>query len=149
MNIQYKKLGIGDIDQLVGLIYIYADAFNMEKFVMPDRSYLQGLLANENIIYYVALYDNHPVGGLTAHILPSVYSQASEVYIYDLAVYAQYQRTGIGRQLISSLNHYCRTQGIKEVFVQADQEDRYALDFYRATGGKAENVVHFTYNLSK
>ncbi|MDD4971678.1 MAG: GNAT family N-acetyltransferase [Paludibacter sp.] len=148
MNIHYKKLGSGDLDQLKALLKIYADVFNLDEFIMPDSSYLNQLLDSGNILFYVAIYEQHIVGGLTAHILPSTYNPSSEAYIYDLAVYGQYQRSGIGRQLINSLNRYCKSVGIKEVFVQADSEDQHAIEFYRSTGGKPEQVVHFTYDLS-
>ena len=103
------------------------------------------MLEKETVIFYAALIDKKVVGGLTAHILPSTYFPSSEIYIYDLAVLTEFQRKGIGRQLISSLKEYCANLRFKEVFVQADLEDQHALDFYQATGSIVENVVHFSY----
>jgi hypothetical protein len=36
---------------------------------------------------------------------------------------------------------------VEEVFVQADQPDEHAIEFYHAMGGIAEQVVHFYYPL--
>ena len=94
------------------------------------------------------MIDKKVVGGLTAHVLPLTYFPSSEVYVYDLAVETEFQRKGIGRQLINSLKEYRAGLHFKEVFVQADLEDGHALEFYRATGGMAESVVHFSYALS-
>lgn len=38
---------------------------------------------------------------------------------------------------------------MEEVFVQADEADDYALDFYHSTGAAEEKVVHFYYPLTK
>jgi ribosomal protein S18 acetylase RimI-like enzyme len=137
-----------DLKHLTALIKLYEYVFKMQDFKMPDSDYLQKLLTNENIIFYTAIFDNLIVGGLTAHILPSTYFPSSEIYIYDLAVDTQFQRKGIGSQLITSLKDYCAKLGMKEIFVQADIEDQYAVDFYESTGGKAERVIHFSYKLN-
>ncbi len=147
MKIEYKKLEIVDLSRLTELIKVYEEVFEMEDFTLPAAQYLQSLLEKEIVIFYVAMIDKKVVGGLTAHVLPSTYFPSSEVYIYDLAVRTEFQRKGIGRQLINSLKEYCASLRLKEVFVQADLEDRHAIDFYQATGGIAESVVHFSYEL--
>jgi ribosomal protein S18 acetylase RimI-like enzyme len=147
MKIEYKKLEIGDLSHLTELIKVYEEVFEMEDFTLPNAQYLQSLLEKETVIFYVAITDIKVVGGLTAHILPSTYFPSSEVYIYDLAVETDFQRKGIGRELINSLKEYCASMQLKEIFVQADLEDRHAIEFYQATGGIAESVVHFSYEL--
>ena len=147
MKTEYKKLETGELNRLAELIKLYEEVFEMEDFTLPAAQYLQSLLEKETVIFYVAIIDNRVVGGLTAHVLPSTYFPSSEVYIYDFAVETAFQRKGIGRQLINSLKEYCANLRLKEVFVQADLEDRHALDFYQATGGIAESVVHFSYEL--
>ena len=147
MKIEYNRLETGDLKRLTELIRVYEDVFEMENFILPDARYLQSLLEKETVIFYAALIDEKVVGGLTAHVLPSTYFPSSEVYIYDLAVLTEFQRKGIGRRLIESLKEYCANLGMKEVFVQADLVDQHALDFYQATGGIAESVVHFSYAL--
>ena len=147
VEIEYKKLETEDLSHLTELIKVYEKVFEMKDFTLPDARYLQSLLEKETVIFYVATVENKVIGGLTAHVLPSTYFPSSEVYIYDLAVETEFQRKGIGRHLINSLKEYCSSLRLKEVFVQADSEDRHALDFYQATGGIAENVVHFSYEL--
>ena len=147
MKTEYKKLETEDLEHLIELIKVYETVFEMPDFTLPARQYLQSLLERETVIFYVAMIDKQFAGGLTAHILPSTYFPSSEVYIFDLAVETRFQRKGIGRQLINSLKEYCTSLWLKEIFVQADLEDQHALDFYQATGGIAESVVHFSYEL--
>jgi aminoglycoside 3-N-acetyltransferase I len=149
MNVEIKKSGKQDIRQFKELIEIFEDIFEMKNFKMPDENHLQQLLEKDSFFVFVALSDNKVVGGLTSYTLEQYYSKSPLVYIYDLAIKTEFQRQGIGKMLISSLTNYCKTIGIEEVFVQADQEDVHAIEFYRSTGAKAEKVVHFNYPLLK
>jgi|SRR5690606_6913700 len=148
MDIQVKKLESSDIDSLIDLIELFEDVFEMQQFVAPERAYLQRLLKKDSFFVFVAFVDDAMVGGLTAYMLEQYYSTKPLVYIYDLAVRNEYQRQGIGKRLIESITEHCKRAGVEEVFVQADEEDDYVLDFYRATGGLPEKVVHFTYPLN-
>lgn len=145
--ISCKKLTLKDDIFLTELINIYADVFGTESFSIPGRDYLKSLLVKENIIFCVALLNSSVIGGLTAYILPSVYYPSSQVYIYDLAVKKNMHRQGIGKEIISFLKSYSKELAYKEIYVQADFEDQHAIDFYKATGGHSEKVIHFSYDL--
>ncbi|MBP9886534.1 MAG: GNAT family N-acetyltransferase [Leptospiraceae bacterium] len=146
--IHYKKLTKGDDEYFIDLIGLFEDVFEMQNFKMPEQEYLRKLLSKENFLVFVALLENKVIGGLTAYTLDQYYSTKPLVYIFDLAVKREFQRQGIGKNLISTINPYCKEAGVEEVFVQADLVDDYALDFYRSTGGIPEDVVHFTYPLN-
>jgi aminoglycoside 3-N-acetyltransferase I len=147
MDVHIKKLSTGDIDQFMALINVFEEVFEMENFLAPDQDYLESLLKNQNFMVYVAMFGERIIGGLTAYVLPSYYFQSSEVYIYDLAVDSAFQRKGTGRKLIEAIKTDCKALGLREVFIQADKIDQHAVDFYHATGGKAGDVVHFSYPL--
>ncbi|RZL40910.1 MAG: GNAT family N-acetyltransferase [Pedobacter sp.] len=142
------KLSPHEIDKFIDLIRVFEDVFEMENFRLPQKNYLQQLLAKEDFMVFVAIQNNEVIGGLTAYTLQQYYVQKPVVYIYDLAVKREFQRHGIGKKLIAEINNYCKGIGVQEVFVQADEVDDYALDFYRSTGGSAEKVVHFSYPLN-
>jgi len=148
MDVQIKKLDSQDIGQFLELIRVFEDVFNMENFNMPDKDYLQTLLKEETFFAFVATIDNQVVGGLTSYTLRQYYSELPLVYIFDLAVKREYQRQGVGKLLISAITTYCRDLGVEEVFVQADEVDDYALEFYRSTGAISKDVVHFYYPLN-
>jgi len=149
MPVEIKKLNADDIGSFQELLFVFEKVFEMEDFSIPNKEHLQRLLGKEGFHVFVAFLEGKVVGGLTAHTLPQYYSTMPLVYIYDLAVSTELQRKGIGRMLISGVKAYCREMGMEEVFVQADEEDAHALDFYQATGGRAEKVVHFTYSINK
>jgi len=147
-NITIQKLSSERIMHFIELIHVFEDVFEMKNFVIPDEDHLQKLLKNNAFHAFVALQNYQVIGGLTAYTLPAYYSESPLVYIYDLAVKTEFQRRGVGKMLIQNINDYCKSINVEEVFVQADMDDIDVIDFYRSTGGKAENVVHFTYLLN-
>ena len=146
MMIEVQKLQSEDLQELVELIRLYENVFEMDDFVLPSEQYLQSLLDRQGTTFLVAKKNESIVGGLTAHDLPSTYFEANEVYIYDLAVAKEHQRKGIGKKLLVELSSICKLKGESEIFVQADADDEHALEFYRSAGGIAEEVVHFSYS---
>ena len=147
LPVNVKKLGTGDINQFMELILLFKEVFEMEDFKHPPLSYLKELLDKDHFMVFVAESEGKVVGGLTSYILLQYYSQHPLAYIFDLAVKKELQRAGIGKKLMAKIQLYCKDRGVEEVFVQADEGDANALDFYRTTGGRAEKVVHFTYSL--
>ena len=148
MKITTKKLANGDLDSFIAVIKLFEDVFEMEDFAMPDGDYLQELLEKDGFFVFAAFSDEKVVGALTAYTLHQYYSKSPLVYIYDLAVQTKFQRQGIGKMLIAEIKTHAKEIGIEEIFVQADEEDAHAIEFYRSTGGTAEKVVHFNYPLN-
>lgn len=146
MDITIKQLGNGDIDLFTELIRLFEDVFEMENFIAPPAEHLTKVLNEKGLFVIVALSGTKVVGGLTAYTLLQYYSEQPLAYIYDLAIAKEFQRKGIGKQLIAYINNVCKIMGYEEVFVQADKADDYALDFYRSTGATEENVSHFYYS---
>jgi aminoglycoside 3-N-acetyltransferase I len=148
MTPKIQKLSHQNLNQFVALIRVFEAVFEMEDFQMPDENHLQNLLSTDTFHVFVALVDKQVVGGLTAYTLEQYYSERPLVYIYDLAVQTHYQRQGIGKMLMTEVNQYCKEAGMEEIFVQADEVDGHAIEFYRSTGGIAEKVIHFYYPLN-
>ena len=145
-SFQFKRLVTSDLTTFKSLIEIFNTVFEEEQDTGSDAHLLK-LLENNGFIAIAAISENEVVGGLTAYELPTIYSDASEVILYDMAVKAEYQRMGIGKELIQSLKEYCVINNIEMFFVMALEEDIHAVEFYRATGGKSEKVVNFLYTV--
>ncbi|WP_347343035.1 GNAT family N-acetyltransferase [Siminovitchia fortis] len=87
------------------------------------------------------------IGGITAYELMSYDKAGSVMYVYDLAVQNIHQRSGIGSRLVSELLVDCRQKGIKELFVQAEEADAHAVQFYQKLGGESFKTRQFHFNL--
>ena len=109
------------------------------------EDYLGYLLGREDFWALAAFMGPDIVAGLTAHTLPMTRSHSSELFIYDLAVRQDHQRQGIASRLVLELQTTAAAAGIHEIFVAADNEDRHALEFYRALGATASPVTIYTF----
>jgi aminoglycoside 3-N-acetyltransferase I len=92
-----------------------------------------------------AFVDGRLAGGLTAYTLALTREEGAEIFIYDVAVDPAVQRGGVGRALIDALLREAAALNIDVAFVPADNDDRHALDFYRALGGIPASVTIFTF----
>jgi len=150
LPISISKLGKDDLDRFIALIRLFEVAFDMKNFELPNTHHLRKLLSRSDFFVFVARLGDTVVGGLTAYTLEQYYAEKPLAYLFDLAVAVEHQRQGIGRKLVAALNGCCAQEGFKEVFVQADLADDYALDFYRSTRPTAEEeVIHFSYSLNR
>lgn len=143
--IEVRRLGPGDVTLARQTLRLMADVFD-EPSGSLSEGYVAGLLARADFWVLAALRDGAPVGGLTAHALPMTRNEATELFIYDLAVQPASQRRGVGRALVESLRAMATAHGITVCFVPADNDDTHAIDFYRAIGGSEAAVTIFTFD---
>jgi aminoglycoside 3-N-acetyltransferase I len=126
------------------LFALMAEVFDEECEPLSD-GYLDRLLARDGFWALAAFDGEEIIGGLTAHALPMTSAETSELFIYDVAVRRDRQRSGVGRRLIADLRDQAAAAGIEVLFVPADNADTHALDFYRALGGVPSPVTFFTF----
>lgn len=145
LKITYRRLAASDLKLLQEMNLIFAEAFNDSKTHLtkkPSAAYLKKLLTQKHFIALAALCKGQVVGGLVAYCLDKYEQNRSEIYLYDLAVALPYRRRGIGRTLIQRLKPVARKLGAFVIFVQADPEDKPALQLYRSMG-RFERPFHF------
>jgi aminoglycoside 3-N-acetyltransferase I len=149
-QVNLKVLETNQVDDFIRLVMLFEKVFEMKDFKMPDRNHLAKTLTKPGFMAVVAESNNTIVGGATIYTLDQYYSTKPLAYLYDLAVLDDYQRQGIGRRVIEFIKEYYSSNGFEEVFVQADEIDDYALDFYHSTQPtEEEKVRHFYYLLDK
>ena len=148
-TVEIKRLDESDLPRFKSLVDLFNMVFEENRSNIGNDAHLSGLLGDPHFIAMVALAEREVAGGLTAYELPLYYANHSEVFLYDMAVKQEYQRMGIGKELIRSLKEQCRRSGVKDFFVLAHEEDEHAIEFYHSTGGKREKVVNFLYETSE
>lgn len=110
-----------------------AEVFGEGEGSTPSR--MRALLEDERFRLFAAFVDGAPVGGLSAHVLPLTRLHGAELFIYDIAVVAGFQRHGIGKSLMQAAVADARQLGLIGSFVPAEADDSDALEFYRRIGG--------------
>lgn len=147
MNVEIQLLPSSDMDGFKELISVFASVFEMGTFKVPNDDHLKTILNSDRFFVVVARSNTKVIGGLTVYILDQYYSVKPLAYLYDLAVLPEFQRSGIGKNLVEFTKSHCIRKGFEELFVQADKVDDYALDFYRTTKPtNEEDVIHFYYS---
>jgi aminoglycoside 3-N-acetyltransferase I len=148
MNLTIKHLKPNDLDKFIDLIRLFEAVFEMEDFLLPERKHLQNLLNQPSFHVFAALVNGEIVGGVTAYSMTQYYSTRDAVFLYDLAVASSMQRQGVGKKLMVALNDHCKTIGTEVVFLEADETDQHAIEFYRSTGAQEERGYFFSYPLN-
>jgi len=143
-SIRSVRLKAADRDLARALFALMAEVFEEGCEPLSD-GYLDRLLGRPEFWALAALDGEEIIGGLTAHVLPMTSAETSELFIYDVAVRRDRQRSGVGRRLIADLRDQAAAAGIEVLFVPADNDDTHALGFYRALGGVAAPVTLFTF----
>lgn len=141
-----RRLTKKDSGALEQLRQLYSEVFELEDSAQQEAGYYLELLSNDLHLYFVAEQDQTIIGGLTAYLLRSPHGY-SMVYVYDLAVAEEFQRRGIGTALMNALFAECRRLKVREMYVQADNEDVHAVRFYESLKGIRTGVTDFTYKI--
>lgn len=146
MVIDIRQLAAGDAPVLAAMMGMFREVFQEPdpSTPLPGRDYLERLLMSETFLAVAALVGVEVVGGLTAYELRKPEREASEIYLYDLAVVASHRRRGIATGLIERLRQLAAQRGACEIFVQADKEieDQPAIVLYEGLG-TCRDVFHF------
>lgn len=145
-DIEIKKLTEFDGDDFVELVEIFHEVFEHEGS-RPSKSYLAGLLKNPRFFVMVAKRGGKVIGGLTVFVLELYYDEKPTAYIYDVGVRPDQQGQGTGTALMARVREYCRENGFRDAYVEAETEETDVLRFYRQTKPSSEmEATHFTYS---
>jgi aminoglycoside 3-N-acetyltransferase I len=145
-KLKIKKLGPADAASFKLLLNIFVEVFEEPRQHLADDK-LQQLLQNPLFHVFVAEWNDNVVGGCTLYELTRYYAEKPEWFIYDVAIRKEFQKNGIGKQLISSLIVEADDAGIGNIFVMAHDEDIQAVKFYESTTAASEKVTLFVYDL--
>ena len=80
-----------DLDQVIEL---YRASTLGERRPVDDRKRMRAMLANANLV--ITAWDGDKLVGISRSLTDFAYA----TYLSDLAVHAEYQRSGVGRELI-------------------------------------------------
>ncbi len=137
-----KILNSNDINLVFQLINLYKKVFEIKEDI-PTEEYLSSFINKPNVIIGVVIMDNKVLGGYTAYILPSIYRDIPDIYLYDLAVDSDYQGQGLGKNLIQSLKEYAKSISARSMYCHTDVDSIQANEFYQRRGFYLVNVQEY------
>ncbi|TAF35754.1 MAG: GNAT family N-acetyltransferase [Cytophagales bacterium] len=143
---EIKKLLQHEIEAFKTLITIFNEVFENEAEI-PAARHLEKLLSNPDFMVFVVQVNGQVVGGLTIYVLHRYYDTKPIAYIYDVGITPNFQGKGLGKALIAEVCRFCRESGFEDAYVEAESEDKDAVEFYRKTNFTYEMAAtHFTYS---
>jgi GNAT superfamily N-acetyltransferase len=130
-----RRLGPGD-EPVLALLAREAPEFDIAGRTAPEEPLPPGeaaaYLADPAVLHWVAEEDGRIVGELLCHLLRLPSRDGLELLLYSIGVRASHRRRGVGRALVEEMLRWMRAEGVREVWVLADNPG--AEEFYAACG---------------
>ncbi|HBS57985.1 MAG TPA: GNAT family N-acetyltransferase [Firmicutes bacterium] len=127
-----RKCLPSDIDALLGLLrLLFAIEADFSFAPEKQRRGLEMLLRKEtDCCLLVAELDDKVIGMCSAQLLISTAAGGFKALVEDMVVAEGYRGLGIGRRLLTALEDWARSQGVKRLDLLADFHNLPALEFY-------------------
>ena len=128
-----RKAEHSDINQMTGLL---KDLFSIEEdFTFNEAAQRHGLSMmlnnNQNRHIMVAVSGKQVMGMCSAQLFVSTAEGGVVALIEDMVVSKAYQRQGIGKKLLLSIEKWAVKKGAKRLQLLADGNNVEALNFYK------------------
>lgn len=139
-----RLLTPGDAFLLQAIQLLLDEAFEESISAKPasDLDHLESMLAKDSFLAIAAIHGDEVVGAIVAYEIPRLERNASEIYLYDLAVSSSFRRQGIATAMIRELQRIAAQRQVRTIFVQAHLEDEPAIALYSKLG-KRQDAAHF------
>ncbi|MBX2967700.1 MAG: GNAT family N-acetyltransferase [Cyclobacteriaceae bacterium] len=145
---EIKRLNQNETADFKILIEIFNEVFE-NNVGIPGDEHLGKLLANPDFMVFVVKLNNNVVGGLTLYVLHQYYNVKPLAYIYDVGISPNFQGQGLGKKLMEEVCAFCNKNGFEEAYVEAENDDLDAINFYKKTRFSNELLArHFTYSFT-
>lgn len=93
------------------------------------------LLADDRVLFVVALEGDRPVGFVLAYELLRRHGDRSKLFVYEVEVDPVHRRRGVASALLAELESLARARGIRRGWVLTDRSNEAAMALYRSAGG--------------
>ena len=128
-----RKAESSDINQMTGLL---KELFSLEEdFTFNEAAQRQGLFMmlddNEKRCIMIAESEKQIIGMCSAQLLVSTAEGGMAAIIEDMVVAKSYQRQGIGKRLLLSMEKWAYKKKAKRIQLLADKNNINALEFYK------------------
>jgi len=138
-----RKAVPSDINQITPLL---KELFSIEEdFTFNESAQRQGLLMmlddNEKRCIMVAESGDQIIGMCSAQLLVSTAEGGMAALIEDMVVAKSYQRQGIGKRLLLSMEKWAYKKKAKRIQLLADKNNINALEFYKKQKWAATQLI--------
>jgi GNAT superfamily N-acetyltransferase len=136
---------MADIPQLVVLL---EDLFTLEAdFQVDQEKQVTGLallIASQKDAVFVVEVNNAVIGMCSVQTLISTAEGGTVGIVEDLIVNRAYRKQGAASSLLAEVLNWSERHGLKRLQLLADQNNSFALDFYKKQGWQTTQLICLT-----
>ena len=133
---------MADIPQLVVLL---EDLFTLEAdFQVDQEKQVTGLallIASQKDAVFVVEVNNAVIGMCSVQTLISTAEGGTVGIVEDLIVNRAYRKQGAASSLLAEVLNWSERHGLKRLQLLADQNNSFALDFYKKQGWQTTRLI--------
>ena len=139
---EYTRLQADDLPLL--------DSFRDDEQTRYERSALTQFLQNGNAFGFLAKENDSAAGFAFGYTLPRPDGK-TDFYLHAIDVVREYQRRGVGTNLMRYIAGFARSIGCRKLFLITDRQNRAACRCYEKSGAvrKAGDAVLYEYRLKE
>lgn len=124
-----RRLQIKDLNLVLQMEKDFRSEFiceeNARQFLLNPMNWIFACIQEDQIIGFAYGYE-----------LQRLDDKGNMLYIHEVGVLPQYQRQGVGHQIITGLKDTCRLTGICRFFLFTQKHNRAACALYEKVGGE-------------
>lgn len=126
---EYRKLNISDLELVLQMNEDFRNGFisedNARQFLLNPMNWIFACIQDKKIIGFVYGYE-----------LNRLDNKGNMLYIHEVGVLPQYQRQGIGFQILTNIKNICKLIGISRFFLFTQKHNIAACALYEKAGGE-------------
>ena len=128
-KIEYRRLSSDDLPLALAMNRDFREGF-------AEKGSLRAFLSSPDCWLFAAVLENRIVGFAYGYALQRLNTGRKMLYIHEVGVLDDYQRQGIGTQMLTKLKEACAAEGFCKIFLTCYQNNFGANALYRKAGGK-------------
>lgn len=138
----YRKLGISDLD-----LVLQMDNDFRSNFICKENARL--FLSNPMCWIFACIEKNRVIGFAYGYELNRLNNIGNMLYIHEVGVLPEYQRQGVGKQILNGIKSLCKLSGICRFFLFTEKSNRPACALYESVGGEPAHDDDVSYFFNK
>ncbi|HBN84313.1 MAG TPA: N-acetyltransferase [Clostridiales bacterium] len=134
----YRKCTVSDLQ----LVLQMENDFR-SNFVCIENARL--FLSNPANWIFACIENNKIIGFAYGYELNRLNDMGNMLYIHEVGVLPEYQRQGVGKQILQNIKSLCKQTGICKIFLFTEKSNRTACALYDSAGGVAAHDDDLAY----
>lgn len=125
---EYRKLHLSDVELVLQMNKDFRNDFifveNARQFLLNPMNWIFACIQDKRIIGFAYGYE-----------LTRLDNKGNMLYIHEVGVLNEFQRQGIGYQILTDIRNICRLLGISRFFLFTQKHNVAACKLYEKAGG--------------